>query len=87
MNNPYENMLSVLEDAAKMMGLSPDEYVMLKYPERELKVAIPVEMDDGHIEVFGAIAFNIPPSEVLTKAVSVSIRTRTSTKSRRLPLG
>ena len=52
MNNPYENMLSVLEDAVKMMGLSPDEYVMLKYPERELKVAIPVEMDDGHIEVF-----------------------------------
>ena len=52
MKNPYENMLSVLEDAATMMGLSPDEYVMLKYPERELKVSVPVEMDDGHIEVF-----------------------------------
>ena len=82
-------MLSVLEDAAKMMGLSPDEYALCSNtPKEELKVAIPVEMDDGHIEVFrGAIAFNIPPSEVLTKAVSVSIRTRTSTKSRRLPLG
>ncbi len=80
-------MLSVLEDAAKMMGLSPDEYVMLKYPERELKVAIPLKWMTVTSKFSRAIAFNIPPSEVLTKAVSVSIRTRTSTKSRRLPLG
>jgi glutamate dehydrogenase (NAD(P)+) len=50
--NPYDNMLEVLEKAAKMLGLEEKEYVIVKYPERELKVAIPVEMDDGSIKVF-----------------------------------
>ncbi len=50
--NPYENMLSVLESAAEMLGLNEDDYVTLKYPERELKVSIPVKMDDGSLKVF-----------------------------------
>ena len=50
--NPYENMLSVLTSTAKMMGLSESDYVVLKYPEREVKVAVPVEMDDGSVRVF-----------------------------------
>lgn len=50
--NPWENMLMVLDEAAKKLGLSYDDYVCLRYPERELKVAIPVVMDDGHTEVF-----------------------------------
>jgi len=50
--NPYENMLEVLEKAAKLLELDENDYVTVKYPERELKVSIPVEMDDGHIRVF-----------------------------------
>lgn len=50
--NPYENMLQVLDNAAKILGLSEDEYVTLKYPERELKVSVPIEMDDGSVKVF-----------------------------------
>lgn len=50
--NPYENFLEVMEKAAKMLNLSPNDYVSLKYPERELKVSVPVEMDDGTIKVF-----------------------------------
>jgi glutamate dehydrogenase (NAD(P)+) len=50
--NPYANMLEVLEKAAKMLKLEEKDYVALKYPERELKVAIPIEMDDGSIRVF-----------------------------------
>jgi len=50
--NPYDNMLEVLEKAAKMLNLPERDYVAVKYPERELKVAIPVEMDDGSIQVF-----------------------------------
>lgn len=50
--NPYDNMLEVLEKAAKMLGLKEDDYLALKYPERELKVAIPVELDDGSLKVF-----------------------------------
>ncbi len=50
--NPYNNMLEVLEQAAKLLGLEENDYVTIKYPERELKVAVPVEMDDGSIRVF-----------------------------------
>ncbi|MEA4822993.1 MAG: Glu/Leu/Phe/Val dehydrogenase [Clostridiaceae bacterium] len=50
--NPYENMLNVLEKAAGMLGLAESDYEALKYPERELKVAVPVRMDDGSVRVF-----------------------------------
>lgn len=50
--NPYENMLSVLEKAAGKLGLQPNDYEAIKYPERELKVSIPVKMDNGTIRVF-----------------------------------
>lgn len=50
--NPYDNMLEVLESAAGLLGLEEKDYTAIKYPERELKVAIPVEMDDGSIRVF-----------------------------------
>ncbi len=50
--NPYDNMLEVLEAAANMLGLAPNDYIAVKYPERELKVSIPVEMDDGSVKVF-----------------------------------
>lgn len=50
--NPYENMIAVLEQAAHRLGLKPEEYETLKYPERELTVSIPVKMDDGTLKVF-----------------------------------
>lgn len=50
--NPYENMLAVLEEAGNNLGMSPNDYITLRSPERELIVSIPVVMDDGHTEVF-----------------------------------
>ncbi len=50
--NPYQNMLDVMDMAAKKLGLSENDYITFKYPERELKVSIPVEMDDGSTKVF-----------------------------------
>ena len=50
--NPYTDMLNSLEKAARLLGLEERDYAAMKHPERELKVAIPVEMDDGRIEVF-----------------------------------
>ena len=50
--NPYNQMLEVLEKAAAMLDYQPNDIVRLKYPERELKVSIPVEMDDGTVKVF-----------------------------------
>lgn len=50
--NPYENMLSVVSNAADILGYVPSDYEAIKYPERELKVAVPVRMDDGSVKVF-----------------------------------
>lgn len=50
--NPYDNVLAIMDRAAQMLKLPPNEYIALKYPERELKVSIPVEMDDGSVQVF-----------------------------------
>lgn len=50
--NPYTNFLSVLDRAAKAVGLKEDDYILLRYPERELKVSVPVRMDDDSVRVF-----------------------------------
>ncbi len=50
--NPYDNMLKVLEQAAELLGMAQNDYIALKYPERELKVSIPVKMDNGDVRVF-----------------------------------
>ncbi len=50
--NPYDNMLEILDKAAQKIGLKEDDYIALKYPERELKVSIPIDMDDGSMRVF-----------------------------------
>lgn len=48
----YENMVSVLDKAAEMLGLGECEYKPLKFAERELQVSIPMKMDDGTLKVF-----------------------------------
>lgn len=50
--DPYQDVLQIIEDCAKACGYERDDYIALAYPERELKVAIPIEMDDGSIQVF-----------------------------------
>lgn len=50
--NPYNNFLSVLEKAASVIGMPEADYETLKYPERELKVSLPIIMDDGTLKVF-----------------------------------
>lgn len=50
--NSYQQMLEQLDCAAGLLGLKRSDYEVLRYTERELTVAVPVEMDDGHIEVF-----------------------------------
>ena len=48
----FDMALKQLDDVAKKLNLDPNLHAVLRQPERELTVAIPVEMDDGHIEVF-----------------------------------
>ncbi|MCJ7577107.1 MAG: Glu/Leu/Phe/Val dehydrogenase [candidate division Zixibacteria bacterium] len=48
----FDMALKQLDDVAKKINLDPNIHAVLRQPERELTVAVPVEMDDGHIEVF-----------------------------------
>ena len=50
--NPYDNVLKTVKDAADILGYSDSDIEAIKFPERELKVAIPVCMDDGTTHVF-----------------------------------
>lgn len=50
--NPYDNVQSVVKNAASILGYSHSDYEAVLYPERELKVSVPVRMDDGSVRVF-----------------------------------
>ena len=50
--NPYENMLNTLDVAAEKLGYSRSEYEVLRHPERELKVAVPLQLDNGEVRVY-----------------------------------
>lgn len=50
--NPYEEMLVSVDKAAEKLGYEYNDYVTLRYPERELTVSVPVKMDDGSVRVF-----------------------------------
>jgi len=50
--NPFEQFQANLDMAAQALGYSRDDYETLRHPERELTVYIPVEMDNGSIQVF-----------------------------------
>jgi glutamate dehydrogenase (NAD(P)+) len=50
--NPFESMLSRLNEAASLLGLDEETYNMLIAPAKEVKVNLPVTMDDGHIQMF-----------------------------------
>lgn len=50
--NPYDNVQTVVKNAASILGYDQSDYEAVLYPERELKVSIPVRMDDGSVHVF-----------------------------------
>ena len=51
-HNLWHTVLDQLDDVAKELGLDRGIHAILRQPERELTVSVPVVMDDGHIEVF-----------------------------------
>jgi glutamate dehydrogenase (NAD(P)+) len=50
--NPFEAMHARFDLAANKLGLDQGLYRILRTPDRELTVAIPVYMDDGSLQVF-----------------------------------
>lgn len=50
--DPYQNVCTVVRNAAKMLGYPENDYEAILHPERELKVSVPVMMDNGNVRVF-----------------------------------
>jgi glutamate dehydrogenase (NAD(P)+) len=50
--DPFESMMARFEAAAKLLDLHQGVYTYLKTPQKQIIVAIPIQMDDGRIEVF-----------------------------------
>jgi Glutamate dehydrogenase/leucine dehydrogenase len=50
--DPYDNVLKVMDEAMECGHINRRMYDMIRYPQREVKVYLPVEMDDGSVKVF-----------------------------------
>lgn len=50
--DPYENVVSVMEKAMEVGKIDKKMFEIIKNPQRETKVYLPVEMDDGSVRVF-----------------------------------
>jgi glutamate dehydrogenase (NAD(P)+) len=48
----WGSVLDILDDVAREINLDPGIHAILRQPERELTVAVPVTMDDGTVHVF-----------------------------------
>jgi len=49
---PFSTMMSSFDDAAHRLGIEPGEYAILRKPDREVTVSVPVRLDDGRLAVF-----------------------------------
>ena len=50
--NPFESMMKRFDIAAEILGLERGVYEYLKRPVRQYIVSIPIQMDDGRMEIF-----------------------------------
>ncbi|HET6616997.1 MAG TPA: Glu/Leu/Phe/Val dehydrogenase [Gemmatimonadota bacterium] len=50
--NPFESMMSRFDHAAELLDLDRGLYAILRKPEKQLIVSVPVRRDDGEIEVY-----------------------------------
>jgi glutamate dehydrogenase (NAD(P)+) len=50
--NPFEAMMSRFDRAAELLDLDPGIYKILRNPDKQIIVSIPVQLDNGDVEVF-----------------------------------
>ena len=51
-DNPFESMMQRFDEAAARLNLDPNIDKILRWPNREITLYIPVMMDDGNYQVF-----------------------------------
>ncbi|HTE48337.1 MAG TPA: Glu/Leu/Phe/Val dehydrogenase [Candidatus Paceibacterota bacterium] len=52
MNNPFENAMKQLDKAAKIKDFGDDFIAQLRAPNRDIRISIPVKMDNGSTKIF-----------------------------------
>ena len=52
MQNPFQNAMSQLDKVAKIKNFDEELLAQLRQPNRDIKISIPVKMDNGAIKVF-----------------------------------
>src|SRR5262249_33100983 len=50
--SPFNKMMELFDEAAEKLLIDPSEYAILRKPDREMTVAVPVKLDDGTYAVF-----------------------------------
>lgn len=65
--NPFKIAQAQLDEAAEKLGLDPATHELLRWPQLEVKVTLPVEMDDGKIKIFHAYRVQYNSSRGPTK--------------------
>src|SRR3954462_11202112 len=50
--NPFEAMMSRFDRAAELLDLAPGLYQVLRHPEKQIIVSVPLLMDNGEVELF-----------------------------------
>jgi len=50
--NPFESMMQRFDIAAEVLGLEDGVYQYLKTPVKQVTVSIPIQMDNGTVEIF-----------------------------------
>jgi glutamate dehydrogenase (NAD(P)+) len=50
--NPFEAMMERFDEAARLLNLDPGLYKVLRNPEKQIIVSLPITRDNGEIEVY-----------------------------------
>src|SRR6202030_2505200 len=50
--NPFESMMERFDHAAKILALDPGLYKVLRNPEKQIIVSVPVLRDNGELDVY-----------------------------------
>ena len=85
--NPFHVAQQQLDTAAERLGLDEATHELLRWPMHEIKITLPVKMDDGATRVFHAFEFNTTRRGGLQKAAFDGTRTKPSTRSAPSPHG
>ena len=52
MHNPFENAMTQLDKVARIKNFGNEFIARLRQPDRDIRISIPVKMDDGSLKIF-----------------------------------